>query len=250
MVDSPTSATRRSDLRGPGLCNTSICMKPLPIQAKLRALGDPQKAAFAQRFFRTGPGEYAEGDVFIGVTVPQIRVLAREAAALPMTDLRVVLRATVHEERLLALIALTRVYQRGDDTMKQRVFDLYLAERAHVNNWDLVDTSAPHIAGAWVLDDLSRSPVLWDRRIAVLSTQAFIRTGDFADTLRLCQRLLGDPHDLMHKACGWMLREIGKRDLAILRAFLAAHTPAMPRTMLRYAIEKLPPEERRRIMRR
>ena len=219
---------------------------------RLRALGNPADAGMLARFFKTGQGEYGEGDVFIGVRVPEVRRLARDADAVPVRDLAALLESPVHEERMLALVCLIRRFQRGGAAEREAVFHAYLARRHRVNNWDLVDISAPHIPGAWLLDrprglldELAGSPSLWDRRIAVVSTFAMIRAGQFGDTLRLCTGLLGDRHDLMHKACGWMLRECGKRDAGVLRGFLGAHAPRMPRTMLRYAIEKLPAAERR-----
>ncbi len=222
------------------------------IRGQLRAAGDPEDALFLQRFFKTGPGGYAEGDVFIGVRVPMVRLLARQADPLPLADILRLLASRIHEERLLALVSMTRQFARGDESLRREVYDAYLAARAHINNWDLVDVSAPNIVGAWlldhprgILDTLVVSPVLWDRRIAVLATFTLLRAGQFDDTVRLCTHLLKDPEDLMHKACGWMLRECGKRDLGVLRAFLRAHSTSMPRTMLRYAIEKLSPDERK-----
>ena len=221
------------------------------LRDQLRAAGAPDDARFLQRFFKTGPGEYAEGDVFIGVRVPVVRRLALQADALPLADVLRLLASRIHEERLLALVSMTRRFARGDEIVRREVYDAYLAHRDRINNWDLVDVSAPNIMGVWllnhprgILDALVESPVLWDRRIAVLATFSLLRACPFDDTVRLCTRLLGDPEDLMHKACGWMLRECGKRDLGVLRAFLRAHVSAMPRTMLRYAIEKLSPEER------
>ena len=212
-------------------------------------------AQFLQRFFKTGPGEYAEGDVFIGVRVPQIRALSRQGDELELTDLAVLLRSPIHEERLLALVMLVRRFERRNSPVRREVYELYLRERRHINNWDLVDLSAPNIVGGWlldhpreILDELVASPTLWDRRIAVLATFTLLRAGQFDDTLRLCTRLLRDPEDLMHKACGWMLREVGKRDLAPLRAFLARHAGDMPRTMLRYSLEKLDAAERTKWM--
>ena len=222
------------------------------LRDQLRAAADPDDARFLQRFFKTGPGEYGEGDVFIGVRVPVVRRLARQADPLTQADLTRLLSSDIHEERLLALVAMTRRFARGGDSDRREVYEAYLANRARINNWDLVDVSAPNIPGVWlldhprgILDNLVSSPVLWDRRIAVLATFTLLRAGRFGDTVRLCARLLEDPEDLMHKACGWMLRECGKRDLGVLRTFLRAHAGAMPRTMLRYAIEKLSPEERK-----
>lgn len=216
----------------------------------LSALRDPDKAAFFQRFFKCGPGQYGEGDQFLGLSVPQVRSVLGAYRTLPVPECAALLQSPYNEARLLGLLILVAQYQRkqGTEAERQTVFDTYLAQRDRVNNWNLVDASAPAIVGGHLLQrdrallyTLVQSSVLWDRRIAVLATFAFIRAGDFADTLRLCELLLGDHEDLMHKACGWMLREVGKRDEAALRAFLDAHAPRMPRTMLRYALEKLAP---------
>lgn len=217
----------------------------------LLALADPAKAAFLQRYFKTGPGEYGHGDLFLGLTVPQVRVLARQFRTLGLDQCLVLLHSPYNEARLLALLILVYQYQRGNAARREEVFALYLRERRWVNNWNLVDSSAPAILGGHllhgrrsVLMGLADGPQLWDRRMAVVATFTFIRAGDFSDTLALCERLLDDRHDLMHKACGWMLREVGKRDEPVLRDFLDLYAHAMPRTMLRYAIEKLDPELR------
>lgn len=228
-----------------------------PLRRAFRALGNPAQAILAQRFFKTGPGEYGEGDQFLGIRVPDVRAFLPRTDMLDEEGLVQLLHSPWHEERLLALLAMVRRYAkaRRDEAARARLVGLYLTNTAWINNWDLVDTSAPHIVGEWlrahdraVLDTLAASSSLWEQRIAVLATQAFIRAGEFADTLRLCERLLTHRHDLMHKACGWMLREVGKRDEATLCAFLETHVPQMPRTMLRYAIEKLSPEQRRHYM--
>lgn len=229
---------------------------PIPtvgeVREALRALATDARRTASLRFFKTGPGDYGEGDRFLGVSVPDQRVVARRFAALPIDAALGLLESPVHEERLTALLILVRHFEKGDEAARRRVFDGYLARARWVNNWDLVDSSAPQIVGGWllerdrrVLDRLVRSPSLWERRIAVLSTLAFIRAGQGDDTLRLCEAVLGDEHDLMHKASGWMLREVGKRvDVALLRAFLSRHAAHMPRTMLRYALEHLPKAER------
>jgi 3-methyladenine DNA glycosylase AlkD len=221
------------------------------LRKQLRACANPEDARNLAWFFKTGPGEYAEGDRFLGIRVPVLRKMARAYDGLGLADTQELLHSAYHEERLLALLMLVRCYQRGDDTVRRRIFHLYLGGTKWVNNWDLVDLTAPHIVGAWLLrrsrhglERLARSGNLWERRIAVLATLAFIREGQFQDTLRLCRRLLKDEHDLMHKACGWMLREVGKRNQAVLEAFLKARSPQMPRTMLRYAIERLPEARR------
>lgn len=225
----------------------------------LESLRDPDKAAFFQRFFKCGPGQYGEGDQFLGLSVPQVRSVLAQYRTLPIPDCVALLQSPYNEARLLALLILGAQYQRkrASEAEQQAIFDAYLAQRSRVNNWNLVDASAPAIVGGHLLQrdrallyELVKSKSLWDRRIAVLATFAFIRAGDFADTLRLCELLLADREDLMHKACGWMLREVGKRDEAVVRAFLDAHASQMPRTMLRYALEKLAPPVRTAYMAR
>jgi 3-methyladenine DNA glycosylase AlkD len=218
------------------------------VSTALRRAGDRNKAAALQRFFKTGQGEYAEGDRFRGVTVPTQRALARRFRDLPLPELRKLLRSGIHEERLTALLIMVGQYQRGDAVQREQLHRLYLKHTRFVNNWDLVDSSAgyligPHIEGRPrpLLSRLARSPLVWERRIAVLATFHFIRNGSATETLWVARKLLRDGHDLIHKATGWMLREVGKRvDEKLLRQFLDRHAHAMPRTMLRYAIERLP----------
>lgn len=224
------------------------------LRKELRHQASAERAAGSQRFFKTGPGEYGEGDQFLGLSVPQTRALVPQTDALSEDDVLTLLHSEWHEERLIALFILIRRFgkARKNEPAQQHLIELYLANTRWINNWDLVDTSAPHLLGAWllkrdrsVLDRLAASASLWEQRISVLTTQAFIRADDFADTLRLCERFLPHPHDLMHKACGWMLREVGNRDERVLRSFLDQHVANMPRTMLRYAIEKLPETDRK-----
>ncbi|RJQ21017.1 DNA alkylation repair protein [Candidatus Woesearchaeota archaeon] len=229
----------------------------MSIRDELRRLASPARAKVSQSFFRTGPGEYGEGDVFWGIAVPEIRRVAKRNSAADIDGLRVLLRDQVHECRLCALLVLREQYGRATAAKKEFLVNFYLENAGRVNNWDLVDSSAPYILGDWLLNRersvlfvLAGSKSLWERRIAVVATYAFIRNNDFADTLRLCERLMGDPHDLMHKACGWMLREVGKRDENALTGFLEKHAKTMPRTMLRYAIERLSPARRQHFMRR
>ena len=217
----------------------------------LLALKDPKKAAFQAGFFKTRKGQYAEGDRFLGIMVPAIRELARQFRQLSLTDCERLLESPFNDERLLALLILVEHYRKGDVRMKGSVYRLYLKNRSRVNNWNLVDSSAPYIVGSHLLAqdrsflfELAQSRSLWDRRIAVLATFAFIRENDFADTLKLTNRLLSDESDLMHKACGWILREVGKRNQAVLEGFLLEQHAIMPRTMLRYAIERFPPAKR------
>ena len=221
------------------------------LRRELRAEAAADDAVHLQRFFKTGPGQYGEGDRFLGVRVPVLRRLARDYRALPADDALALLQSRWHEERLLGLLLLVAMYQRGHEADKQAVYDAYLAHTRHINNWDLVDASAEHIVGPHVIPDrldvlerLARSPDLWERRIAMIATFHGIRQGQFAPALRIATLLLGDRHDLIHKAVGWMLREIGKRDRAVEQAFLREHLGAMPRTALRYAIEHFPERER------
>jgi 3-methyladenine DNA glycosylase AlkD len=219
--------------------------------AALLALANPKKAGFLAGFFKTGKGQYAEGDCFLGITVPAIRRLSRQFRQLGLADCERLLQSAYNEERLLALLILVEQYRKEDVGVKNKVYQIYLNNLPRVNNWNLVDGSAPYIVGAHLLNQnrtllykLVQSHSHWDRRIAVLATFAFIRSGDFIDTLKLTEQLLDDEHDLLHKACGWMLREVGKRDQSVLEGFLGQHFAAMPRTMLRYAIERLSPAKR------
>lgn len=214
----------------------------------------PEKAAFLPRFFKCGPGEYGEGDRFLGVVVPDQRTIARRYAAEVSEDvLATLLSSSWHEERLTALFMLILKYQKSRDNAEQeRWVNFYLGHLEGVNNWDLVDSSAPHILGNWlinqdrtILQHLAGSGKLWHERIAILATFAFIKTGETAPTFALAKRFLTHPHDLIHKAVGWMLREAGKTEPQALRNFLKNHAASMPRTMLRYAIEKLSEAERR-----
>lgn len=227
------------------------------IRQLLRASARPEHAEVLKRFFKTGPGEYGEGDQFLGLRVPAIRRVVRESDGLALSGVLSLLRSKYHEERLLALLILVRRFERGAAAERARLFDTYLAHREFINNWDFVDGSAPQILGGWLLDrprdllyELAASANVWERRMAVLATFTFIRQGQFEDLLRLVEGLLSDRHDLIHKACGWMLREAGKRDRRVLTNFLERHAARMPRTLLRYAIEKLPPRARSRWMQR
>jgi 3-methyladenine DNA glycosylase AlkD len=222
-----------------------------PVRRRLRQLASPSDAVFLKRFFKTAPGEYGAGDRFIGIRVPMLRQLVKEYQSLPLRAVTALLRSKIHEERLLALLFLVDAYERSDDEARAEIYTLYLDNLAHINNWDLVDSSAPYIVGRHleqrprrVLFRLAGSKILWHRRVAMLATLTFIRAGDFTEALLLAERLRDDEHDLMHKAVGWMLREIGKRDVTTLRSFLHQHAALMPRTMLRYAIERLPERER------
>jgi 3-methyladenine DNA glycosylase AlkD len=216
-------------------------------RTELRKHASPEDAKILQRFFKTGPGEYGEGDIFIGVRVPVVRRIARTFKDAPVSVLLSLLKSGIHEERLLALIMLVDQFRCGTKVEQKEIYKLYLEHREHINNWDLIDTSAEHIVGAY-LHDKSRKPLyqlagsesLWDRRIAIMSTFHFIKKNKFDETLKLAALLLDDDHDLIHKATGWMLREVGNRHRQTEEVFLKKHLDQMPRTMLRYAIEKFP----------
>jgi 3-methyladenine DNA glycosylase AlkD len=222
------------------------------IQKYLRQFASKEKARLLQGFFKTGPGQYGEGDKFLGVMVPNIRRTVKEFSDAPLPEVLKLLRSSFHEERVLALLMLVHKFEKGDDDARKRIYALYLKNRSYINNWDLVDLSAPKIVGPY-LDGGSRSLLyrfvrsknLWERRIAILATFPYIRKGDFVDALALSETLLADVEDLMHKAVGWMLREVGKKDVAVLEGFLRKHHRRMPRTALRYAIERFPEAKRK-----
>jgi 3-methyladenine DNA glycosylase AlkD len=222
------------------------------VQARLRSLSSPEAAALAARFFKSGPGQYGEGDVFLGLPAAVMHALAKEFHSLPVDDLTVLLQSPIHEDRMLALLIMVRRVSCADEAIKKEVYRLYLAHKRYVNNWDLVDASAREIVGGYLanksrkpLDRLATARSLWERRISIVATHYFIRQHDFADTIRIAEKLLDDREDLIHKAVGWMLREVGKKDSPTLEAFLRRHGRVMPRTALRYAIERFPEEVRR-----
>jgi 3-methyladenine DNA glycosylase AlkD len=228
------------------------------LKAELKKAADGRKAKILSGFFKTGQGEYAEGDIFLGITVPKTRLIAKKyGGLLTLSQTSCLLLSPFHEERLAALLILKEKYMRGNDSDKSRIFRLYLANTRFINNWDLVDLSAEHIIGAW-LKDKSRQPLLrlikskliWERRIALLASFHYIKAGESALTLKLVKEVLDDKHDLMHKAAGWMLREVGKRcSRDILKRFLKANYNRLPRTALRYAIEHFPEKERMQYLR-
>jgi 3-methyladenine DNA glycosylase AlkD len=223
----------------------------------LHALARKGRSADLERFYKTAPGEYGEGDLFIGVIVPDTRLIAKKYIDLPFAELEKVIASPIHEERLCGLIILTLRYKRDkDEQSRKKIFTFYMKmlRAGHVNNWDLVDVSAPIIGDYLIsepnhlelLEKLSRSKNLWHRRTAMVFTFAFLRKGITKPTVVIAENLLGDSHDLIHKAVGWMLREMGKRDPYLLRSFLKENAPEMPRTALRYSIERLPETERKR----
>lgn len=221
------------------------------LQQELIQLANPQQQAILQRFFKTGVGEYGAGDVFLGIKVPVQRQLAKKYQNLPLSDIETLLQSHYHEYRFTALILLTTRYLKSDESTKIAIFNSYLKHIDSVNHWDLVDLSAPAIIGQhlldkprWLLYQLVQTDHLWHKRIAMVATLTFIKQGEFAETLQLAEHLLHEQHGLLHKASGWMLREVGKRDTVVLENFLQRFHHAMPRTMLRYAIEKF--DEQRR----
>jgi 3-methyladenine DNA glycosylase AlkD len=225
------------------------------LRKELYGLANPADAKFLQGFFKTGPGQYGEGDKFLGLRVPALRTLARNYAELSRRDVLQMLASPWHEERLLALVIMVDAYQSGDAAERTLVHHDYLANTRYINNWDLVDASAGGIVGAHLaagnialLVRLARSKDMWERRIAIVSTFYFIKRDELAPTLRIATLLLHDSHDLIHKAVGWMLREVGKRDRKVLDGFLREHYHGMPRTMLRYAIERHPEDLRKKYL--
>ncbi|MDD5769651.1 MAG: DNA alkylation repair protein [Candidatus Gracilibacteria bacterium] len=230
----------------------------IELKDDLKSLSNQQKAELLQRFFKTGVGEYAEGDKFLGITVPELRKLSKKYTSLSFQDLEKLLSSQIHEERFLSLAILRENYLKTkDEKLKQKIIDFSFKNLPQINNWDLVDTYIPYVFGEYffsrsreVLYKFTISNNLWERRISILTTFYFLRKGDFEDTLKICEILLQDKHDLIHKACGWMLREIGKKDLQTLYNFLDKYYKIMPRTMLRYAIERLSYDKRKEYMKK
>jgi len=222
------------------------------LKKELQELADEKQAEILQRFFKTGKGEYGEGDIFLGIKVPVQRNLAKKYSGLSLPKIQELLKSGVHEHRLTGLIILSNKYKQSGKEDKANIFNFYLKNTKNINNWDLVDLSAPNIVGDFLFDkkknilyDLARSEDLWERRIAIISTLNFIRKNEFQDALALSEILLNDKHDLIHKAVEWMLREVGKKNEEILEEFLKQHYKDMPRTMLRYAIERFDEEKRK-----
>jgi 3-methyladenine DNA glycosylase AlkD len=222
------------------------------VNARIRALANPARAQFVAGYFKTGPGEYGEGDRFLGLTMAQVRSVVRQARTLPLPVVARLLDSPWHEARTVALLVLVSQFQRGAPRERDAIFNLYLRQRQRINNWDLVDVSAAQILGPYLdtpkgrrVRRLLRSASVWDRRMAVIATAWPIRAGRYAATFEAVETLMGDRHDLIHKACGWMLREVGKRDRTAEERFLDRHAVEMPRTMLRYAVERFPPPRRR-----
>ena len=226
-------------------------MSLLAARQKLQELSSPQKSKILKKFFKTGPGEYAEDDIFLGIQVPQTRRVAKQFQDLPLKGILKLLKSPIHEERLCALFILLLQYQAGDENKKQKIYQTYLSNLKHVNNWDLVDLTADKIVGDFLFNkdkknlyQLAQSKNIWERRIAIIATFYFIRNKKFGETFGIAQLLLSDREDLIHKAVGWMLREVGKRNRSAEENFLKKHCQTMPRTMLRYAIERFPEKKR------
>lgn len=224
------------------------------LKKEIEKAKNPEQAKILQRFFKTGKGEYGEGDIFLGIKVPIQRSIAKNYTELSFIDLQNLLNSKIHEERLIALIILTNKYKKAkkDTAKKRQIFEFYLKNTNNINNWDLVDLSAPNIVGDFssidgneIIRFLAKSKNLWEKRIAIVSTHAFIRKRIFGETIAIADILIKDEHDLIHKAVGWMLREVGKRNQDVLEIFLKERYKTMPRTMLRYAIEKFPEEKRK-----
>jgi 3-methyladenine DNA glycosylase AlkD len=225
------------------------------IKSKLRKLANKKNAEIAQRFFKTGPGEYGEGDKFLGIRVPVLRKLAKEYQTTTVEEAEHLLKSPIHEERLLSLFILINIYSKGEEAVKKGIYKLYLNNSRFINNWDLVDTSAEHIVGNFLINKgknpiyrLAKSEDLWERRISIISTFYFIKQGQYSETMKISKVLLHDNEDLIHKAVGWMLREVGKRNLPLEEEFLKKYYKEMPRTMLRYAIEMFPEPKRLRYL--
>jgi 3-methyladenine DNA glycosylase AlkD len=226
------------------------------VRARIRALADPARARLVARYFKTGPGEYGEGDRFLGLTMPQVRSVVRQARTLPLAEVARLLESPWHEDRTVALLILVWQFQHGTPAARDAIFNLYLRQRRRINNWDLVDLSAAQILGPYLdtakgrrVRRLLSSSSVWDRRMAVIATAWSTRERRYAATFEAVETLMTDRHDLIHKACGWMLREVGKRDQAAEERFLDRHAAVMPRTMLRYAVERFSPARRRHYLR-
>ena len=223
---------------------------------EIRSLADKERAIHSKKFFKTGKGEYGYGDIFLGVRTPQIRSIAKKNISISTTEMKTLIKSKYHEERLLGLIILVNKYSKAkDEKVRNQLYKIYVSSFKYVNNWDLVDVTCPHVIGKHLMDkersilySWARSEDLWTKRIAIVSTHWFIRKNDLDDTFKIAEILLNDEHDLIHKAVGWMLREAGKRDLEKEEIFLKKHYKNMPRTMLRYSIEKFPEPKRQKYL--
>jgi 3-methyladenine DNA glycosylase AlkD len=225
------------------------------LEKALKAAANPERAAFLAHYFKTGKGEYGEGDIFLGITVPARRKIALQHRSLALADIKTLLKSRIHEHRAAALDILAAQYKRGDERQRNQITKFYLANTRCINNWDLVDASCRPILGEHlktnprtILNKLCRSKNLWDRRIAIVSTMSLVWTNELDDAFRIAEALLSDEHDLMHKAVGWVLRETGRKDRARLLSFLQTNYARIPRTALRYAIEHFPPDQRKKLL--
>jgi len=228
----------------------------MTIHKELAKLADPKVAERSRSFFKTNKGEYGYGDIFIGIKMPVLRELAKKYVDLSFTDIKKLIKSKIHEERLVALLILVYKFKKTkDESEKDKIYEVYTKHFKYINNWDLVDVTCPHIIGPYLMDkdrkvlyEWAKSDHLWTKRIAMVTNWWFIRKGDLGDVFKISKILLKDEHDLIHKAVGWMLREAGKKDLKALEAFLKKHYQTMPRTMLRYSIEKFPETRRKRYL--
>ncbi|MEK6906302.1 MAG: DNA alkylation repair protein [Nanoarchaeota archaeon] len=227
------------------------------LKRDLQREADKKQAELLQRFFKTGKGGYGEGDIFLGIKVPVQRAIAKKYSGLEFSELQSLLKSKIHEERMIALIILVNNFKKAkkDKLKKRQIFEFYLKNTNNINNWDLVDISSANIVGEFlqkedtgVLKQLAKSENIWERRIAIISTGAFIKRRNFGETLAIANMLIDDTHDLIHKAVGWMLREVGKRNTDVLELFLSQRYKQMPRTMLRYSIEKFPEDKRKKYL--
>ncbi len=234
-------------------------MTLIQLKKDLYNIANPTKAKILQRFFKTGPGQYGEGDIFLGVMVPDSRKIARKYLNLSFQDIKELLKSKIHEERLTALLLLGEKFKKGNYQEKENIISFYLQSTQYVNNWDLVDLSAHQILGEYLLlnpeekyllGKLAKSSLVWERRISMIATYAFIKRNHFQETLKISEILLNDKHDLIHKAVGWMLREVGKRDQEAEENFLKKYYKIMPRTMLRYAIERFDEKKKKLFMKK
>ncbi len=230
-------------------------LKLTDLRKELTKLADPTRAKASAWFFKTGKGEYGEGDQFLGITVPIQRKVAKRYVHLPLTDIKVLLDSPIHEQRLIGVFILVHQFEKGDTLVRKKIYTFYIKNAKRINNWDLVDSSAPYIAGAYLLHSprnilyrLAKSKNLWEKRIAIISTAQFIKHNQFEDTFKIAEILMADTHDLIHKAVGWMLREVGNKDRVVEERFLKKHYKKIPRTMLRYAIEKFPEKRRKQYL--
>jgi len=231
--------------------------KAIEVIKELNKLADAKCAALLSRYFKTGKGQYSQGDIFLGIKVPRQREIVKKYKDLDLLEVARLLKSKIHEQRLVALLILADQFKKADNKEKKEIFNLYLKNTKYINNWDLVDLSSPNIVGEYLLDKkrdilykLAQSQNLWQKRIAIMACFAFIRNFEYSDCLKISRLLLKDKHDLIHKAAGWMLREIGKKDLKKEEEFLDKYFKIMPRTMLRYAIEKFSQAKRKKYLKK